>query len=392
MSIAKSIINSIEKSSWIRKMFEEGAKLKAEVGAENVFDFSLGNPDIKPPKNFFLELENLAKEEKDGVHGYMPNGGFPFVKEAIAKKVSKDHDVEIEGNSIIMTCGAAGGLNTIFKTILNPDDEVIVIKPYFVEYGFYISNHNGKMVLVDSSEDFSLNIENIKKAITSKTKAILINSPNNPTGKIYQEEQIIELSNLLKEKSTKENPIYLISDEPYREIIYNNAKVPSILKYYENSIIVTSYSKTLSIPGERIGYIAVNPHIEDLQLLMSGLTLSNRILGFVNAPAIMQRVVAKLINETVDVNIYEKRRDVFVAGLKKAGYEFTIPEGAFYIFVKSPGDDIKFVNHLKSFNILVVPGTGFGGPGYFRISYCVADSTIEKSLPFFEEALKTHKI
>jgi len=388
MSISDSIIQSIEKSSWIRKMFEEGTKLKEKVGAENVFDFSLGNPDLKPPSKFFSELENIAKEHKDGVHGYMPNDGFPFVKEQTAKKVSKDHNFKINENSIIMTCGAAGGLNTIFKTILNPNDEVIVIKPYFVEYGFYISNHNGKIVLVNSASDFSLNIKEIENAITDKTKAILINSPNNPTGKIYSENQIIELTTLLKKKNSE---IFLISDEPYREIVYDNNEVPSILKHYDNSLIVTSYSKTLSIPGERIGYIAVNPKANDFSLLMSGLKLSNRILGFVNAPALMQRIVAKLINETVEIDIYRKRRDILVNGLKKAGYEFTIPEGAFYIFVKSPIDDIEFVNELKSYNILVVPGTGFGGKGYFRISYCVSDKTILTALPFFEQALKKYK-
>jgi len=390
MAISKYIIKSMERSSWIRKMFEEGARLKKEFGAENIFDFSLGNPNVPPPDNFFSALQKVASEKKTGIHGYMPNAGFPEVKNSIAQKVSKDHNVKITGDSIVMTCGAAGGLNVILKTILDNQDEVIVLKPYFVEYGFYIENHNGKMVLVNTNDDFSVNIDNIKKAITKKTKAILINSPNNPSGKIYSQTEISAISSLLNDYANQGQSIFLISDEPYREIVYEGIEVPSILKNYSNSIITTSFSKTLSIPGERIGYIAVNPQITEFNLLMGGLTLSNRILGFVNAPALMQRVVAMLNNSSVNIAEYKKKRDLLSKGLSDAGYKFIPPEGAFYLFCKSPiENDVKFVKHLQKFNILAVPGTGFGTQGFFRLSYCVADETIINSIEKFKQAMET---
>lgn len=393
MSVSLKILESIEKSSWIRKMFEEGTKLKSEFGAENVFDFSLGNPDIEPPDEFFLELRKLADSTAAGMHGYMPNSGFTEVRNSIAHKVEKDHKLKIDGNSIIMTCGAAGGMNIIMKTILDPGDEIIVIKPYFAEYGFYISNHQGVMVLVDSGSDFSLNLEAIEKAITPKTKGIIINNPNNPTGKIYSDREIETLCDLLKNKSSKDRKIYLISDEPYREIVYDNKKVSPILSKYENTLVVNSYSKSLSLPGERIGYVAVNPDTDSYDLLMAGLNLSNRILGFVNAPAIMQRIVAKLNDVAVNVSIYKRRRDLLMVGLKEAGYEFSEPEGAFYLFCKAPGgDDVKFVRYLQKYNILAVPGVGFGGPGYFRIAYCVSEKVIEKAIPKFKEAITSFNL
>jgi len=392
MSVSSKIQESIEKSSWIRKMFEEGARLKAEFGADNVYDFSLGNPDIDPPSEFFQALKKMAEINKPGVHGYMPNPGFPDVRNSIAQKVGKEHKLNIDGNSLVMTCGAAGGMNIILKTILDPGDEVIVIKPYFAEYGFYISNHQGIMVEAESNPDFSINLEAIEKIITSKTKGIIINSPNNPTGRIYTEKEIEGLSELLTRKSRENKTIYLISDEPYREIIYDKKTVSPVLSKYINAIVVNSYSKSLSLPGERIGYVAVNPQTENYELIMAGLTLSNRILGFVNAPALMQRIVAQLNDAAVDIDIYKKRRDIFMTGLKSAGYTFPEPEGAFYLFCKSPGkDDVSFVKHLQKYNILVVPGTGFGGPGYFRIAYCVSENIIERAMPKFKEAIDTYK-
>jgi aspartate aminotransferase len=388
MAIARSIIHAIENSSWIRKMFEEGAELKNKFGAENVFDFSLGNPDVEPPTEFFEALKGLSNNRQAGVHGYMPNAGYTDVRTSIAARVSADHNAKLQFNHIIMTCGAAGGLNIIFKTILDPDDEVIVPTPYFVEYGFYTGNHGGKLVPVESNEDFSLNIQAIDKAITDKTKAVLINSPNNPTGKIYKEDEIKNLSKLLLSHCNGSKVIYLISDEPYREIVYDNIIVPSILLHYPHSIIATSYSKTLSIPGERIGYVAVNPKCDKIEQLMAGMILSNRILGFVNAPAIMQRIVAALNNVAVDVDTYKKRRDMLVEGLKSAGYEFSMPEGAFYIFCKSPlKDEIEFIKHLLKYNVLVVPGRGFGSPGYFRIAYCVSENVIAHAIPKFKQAI-----
>ncbi len=388
MAIADHIRESIEKSSWIRKMFEEGIKLKAQFGEDNVFDFSLGNPDLDPPAKFFDVLKNFARKPVKGGHGYMPNAGFPSVCKAIAVKVSADEEIEVSANNIIMTCGAAGGLNTVLKAILNPGDEVVVIKPYFVEYNFYITNHNGVTRLADSNPDFSLNIDNIQKAVTAKTRAVLINSPNNPTGRVYPEKQIKDLSAMLEGLRKKGQTIYLISDEPYKEIVYDNVKVPGILSNYSQSIVVNSYSKSLSIPGERIGFIAVNPACDSIEQLMAGMILCNRILGYVNAPALMQRIVAELTDITVDITPYRTRRDLLANGLKSAGYTFPMPEGAFYIFCKSPiADDVQFIQHLQKFNILAVPGTGFGGPGYFRMAYCVPEDVIQRSIPKFKEAL-----
>jgi aspartate aminotransferase len=389
MSIAGHIKESIEKSSWIRKMFEEGIKLKAQFGEENVYDFSLGNPDLDPPAKFFEILRGLSGEIKKGAHGYMPNAGYTDVRQAIAAKVSKEQGIAVPPENIVMTCGAAGGLNAVLKTILNPGDEVVVSKPYFVEYNFYISNHNGVTKLAESNPDFSLNIDNIKKAITGKTKAVLINSPNNPTGRVYPEAQIKELAHMLDEFGKKGQTIYLLSDEPYREIVYDNIKVPGTMAGYSQSIVVNSYSKSLSIPGERIGYIAVNPACNEVDSLMAGIILCNRILGYVNAPALMQRIVARLTDVTVDITPYRKRRDLLAGGLTEAGYSFPMPEGAFYIFCKSPvDDDVAFVRHLQKFNILAVPGSGFGGPGYFRMAYCVPEDVIKRSIPKFKEALE----
>ncbi len=388
MPVSRYISEAMEKSSWIRRMFEEGTVLKAKFGAQNVFDFSLGNPDLSPPESFFNALNTLCSERQNGRHGYMPNSGFPEVTAAMAKKVRNDHEVNIEGRHIVMTCGAAGGLNVVLKTILNKGDEVIVPRPFFVEYGFYVENHGGVLVQVDTNDDFSLNIGNIERAISPKTRAILINSPHNPTGTVYSETQIIELARLLEKQTGR--IIYMVADEPYREIVFDGVTVPGILKHYRQSIAVTSFSKTLSLPGERIGYIAVNPSCAEVEKLMGGLILSNRILGFVNAPALMQRAVALLIEAAVDIDAYRRRRDLLVNGLYGAGYNFPKPSGAFYVFCKSPAsDDVAFVRHLLRFNILAVPGVGFAGPGYFRLAYCVSEDVISGSLPKFKEALQT---
>lgn len=389
MAISEKIKSSMEKSSWIRKMFEEGIELKQKFGAENVFDFSLGNPDVPPPAEFFKVFSKYAADETPGVHGYMPNAGFPDVRERIAEKASREHNVSIGASNIVMTVGAAGGLNVIFKTILNPEDEVIVQAPYFVEYNSYVGNHGGTCVAVEPNDSLSLNIDGIKKAITSKTKAVLINSPHNPTGVIYPEAEIIELAAIIKEESVRKGePVYLISDEPYREIVYDGAVVPSILDKYADSMVVTSYSKTLSIPGERIGYIALGPEISDLNMVAGGLALSNRILGYVNAPAVLQRTVADLNDAAVATDIYAGRRKLLLEALDGVGIEYVKPSGAFYVFAKAPGgDDIEFVNYLKKYNILAVPGTGFGGPGYFRLSYCISEDIIKRSAPFFKKAM-----
>jgi aspartate aminotransferase len=393
MTIAKKIKSSIANSSMIRKMFEEGAVMKKKYGADKVFDFSLGNPNIEPPDEFKKELINLSGKHIPLKHGYAPNAGFAETRQAIAEKINKTYVLKLSLDHIIMSCGAAGALNVIFKSLLDPKDEVIVPTPYFVEYPFYIDNYGGVVKFVRTNADFSLNMEAISKAINIKTKAIIINSPNNPTGKVYDRKNIKALAGLLNNKNKELNKtIYLVSDEPYNEIVYDNVTVPSVLKAYPNSILACSYSKTLSLPGERMGYIAVNPKIHEANDLISALILCTRILGFVHAPALMQRIVVKLQDAAVDVKVYQKKRDLLCAGLAKAGYKFEKPQGAFYLFVKSPiPDDVKFVKMLLKKNILVVPGSGFGGPGYFRIAYCVDDTTIINSMKGFAEVIKEYR-
>ncbi len=393
MAIARKIKASLSKSSMIRKMFEEGAILKKKYGADKVYDFSLGNPNIEPPDEFKKELINLAAEMIPMKHGYAPNAGFAETRQAIAEKINRTQNLKLTADNVIMSCGAAGALNVIFKSLLDQGDEVIVLTPYFVEYHFYIDNYRGVVKFVNTNADFSLNIEAIAAAIDDNTKAVLINSPNNPTGKVYNQQNINDLGKLLAEKGKELNKtIYLVSDEPYNEIVYDNVIVPSTLKAYKNSIIAYSYSKTLSLPGERIGYIAVNPEIEHVGDLLNALIMCTRILGYVHAPALMQRIVARLQDVAVDAKVYQKKRDIICEGLYSAGYKFEKPQGAFYLFVQSPiPDDVEFVKILLKKNILVVPGSGFGGPGYFRIAYCVDDATIINSIEGFTEAIKECK-
>ena len=390
MTVARKIKASLTKSSMIRKMFEEGAAMKKKFGADKVYDFSLGNPNVEPPEEFKKELINIAAENIALKHGYAPNAGFADTRQAIADKINKTHNLKLTVDNIVMSCGAAGALNVIFKSILDPGDEVIVPTPYFVEYPFYIDNYRGVVKFVNTNDDFSLDINAIEEAITENTKAVLINTPNNPTGKVYDKKNISDLAEMLNRKGAELlKSIYLISDEPYNEIVYDNVPVPSILKAYKNAIIAYSYSKTLSLPGERIGYIAVNPDIDYANDLQNAFILCTRILGFVHAPALMQRIVAKLQNAKIDASVYQKKRDLLCDGLSKAGYKFQKPQGAFYLFVKSPiADDLEFVKMLLKKNILVVPGSGFGSPGYFRAAYCVDDATIINSLPGFTEAIK----
>ena len=390
MAIAKKIKSSIAHSSMIRKMFEEGIEMKKKYGADKVYDFSLGNPNVEPPDEFKKELKKIAEEIIHNKHGYMPNAGYQETRQAIAAKINKTHGLKLDSDHVIMSCGAGGALNVIFKSLLDPKDEVIVPVPYFMEYNAYIDNYGGILKKVKTTKDFSLDVAAIAAAVNDKTKAILINSPNNPTGKVYSKPNIADLARMLVKKSKElKKAIYLVSDEPYSEIVYDKVKVPNIFSAYKNSIIAYSYSKTLSLPGERIGYIAVNPKIEDAEDLINALILCTRICGFVNAPAMMQRVVARLLNTKVEVNVYKRKRDILCAGLKKAGYKFEKPQGAFYLFVQSPiPDDVKFVKKLLEKKILVVPGSAFGCPGYFRIAYCVDDATIVNSIKGFAEAIK----
>ncbi|MBW2616454.1 MAG: pyridoxal phosphate-dependent aminotransferase [Deltaproteobacteria bacterium] len=392
MSVSEKIRVSIEKSSWIRKMFEEGGKRKAKYGAENVFDFSLGNPNLEPPPKFNQILQKLVADTASGQHAYMPNAGFVETRQAVADYLNTFNMPKFTPDEIVMTVGAGGALNVVLKTVLNPGEEVIIPKPYFVEYNFYLDNHQAVPRLVSTKPDFSLDCDAISEAMTEKTRAILIDSPNNPTGNVYGEEELKELAGVLSHFSEKfGQPIYLISDEPYRRITYDGITVPSIFNVYNESFVVTSFSKDLSLPGERIGYAAAHPDISDKGMILAGMVLCNRVLGYVNAPALMQRAVSHLLEESVDISIYQKRRDMLCDGLASFGYDFVKPQGAFYLFPKTPiEDDVAFVGALQEENILTVPGSGFGGPGHFRIAYCVSDETIEKALPGFERVMKKY--
>ena len=397
MAIAKGIKNALGSSSMIRKMFEEGNLLKKQHGADKVFDFSIGNPDIEPPPAFHRVFLKLAKEDKKGSHGYMANAGYPEVRNALAEKVSREHKVKIDGSCVVMSVGAAGGLNTVFKTICDPGDEVIVPKPYFMEYRSYTGNHGAKLAEVDSLDDFNLNLNAIENALSDKTAAVLINSPHNPTGRIYPQETISSLAALLRKHGEKTGRYpYLVADEPYREIAYNGIEVPPVLNAYSEAIVVNSYSKSLSLPGERIGYIAVSPDIHDRVDVMNGLIYATRILGYVNAPALMQRIVAELSFARVDVNVYARRRDAFKEALDSAGIKYAEPQGAFYLFCKvpqrksgEPATDGDFVNHLKQHLVLGVPGSSFGKPGWLRFAYCVDEKIIRTSAAAFKKAMES---
>jgi aspartate aminotransferase len=391
MAIAMRVQKSLQGSSLIRKMFEEGARLKKQYGAENVFDFSIGNPNLPPPGEFYKSLaSSLVAAVEDKNHSYMPQAGNPATRQAVANFARSEYLVDAEVGDVFMTAGAAGALNIIFKSLLNPGDEVLTPAPCFVEYGFYTDNYDGVFVTAPTKTDFTLDLDAMAKAITAKTKIIIINSPNNPTGQIYSEDSLQKLGALVAEKEKEfDTEIYLISDEPYRKIIYVDEPVPSILLVHPRSIIVTSHSKDLSIPGERIGYAVLNPTMPAKQDLLDAMSLTARVLGHVNAPAFMQRVVANTQGVTVDVGLYKRKRDLLCEGLAAAGYEFTVPPGAFYLFPKSPlADDVAFADMLKEEKILVVPGSGFMGPGYFRISYCVDDQTIINALPGFKRVLE----
>ncbi len=390
MAISAKIRDYMERASWIRKMFEQGLELKAKIGADKVFDYSLGNPNLEPPEKVRKAILEVIGDERPGKHAYMPNAGLKETREAVSGFLAKEHGVPITWEQVIMTCGAGGALNVALKTILDPGDEVIVLAPYFVEYLFYIDNHNGVGKLAKTNEDFTLNLKEIESAISPKTKAIILNSPNNPSGRIYDENSLRTLGRLFETIKQKNNQtIYLLSDEPYSKIVYDGAKVPSVFHAYADSIIATSYSKDLSLPGERIGYLAVNPKMENWKSAIDGLTFCNRILGFVNAPALMQRILPQLQGVSVNVSEYKWKRDNLCRGLAEAGYSFVKPEGAFYLFPKSPmADDVKFVNILLQENILAVPGTGFGTPGHFRLAYCVADRVIEGSFEGFRWAIQ----
>jgi aspartate aminotransferase len=392
MAISQKIKEKMEKGSFIRKMFEEGDKLKAKHGQENVFDFSLGNPNLDPPDQVNRRLIEILNQPVPALHGYMSNAGYPETRRAVADFLSREQGLPFTSQEVIMSCGAAGALNVVLKALIEPGEEIIVLAPYFVEYLFYIDNVQGVPVVVPTDPDFSLDLKAIEQALTSRTKAVLINSPNNPTGKVYDEKSLRQLGDLLERVYRERGQvIYLLGDEPYRKIVYDQIQVPSIFQAFRQSISVTSYSKDLSLPGERIGYLAVHPQIPEKEELLAACTFTNRILGFVNAPALMQRLLPEVQGLTVAIEKYRKKRDMFYQGLSQIGYQLTKPEGAFYLFPRSPiPNDAVFVQALQEELILVVPGSGFGAPGYFRIAYCASDAAIEKSLAGFEKVYKKY--
>jgi aspartate aminotransferase len=385
MPVAKKTAEAARCSSWIRQMFEEGARLAEVHGCDSVLDFSIGNPNLEPPREFQEVLEELVRDPAPGKHGYMSNAGFPATRAAVACHMAEDQGVPIEAANVVMTCGAGGALNVIFKAILDPSDEVIVSRPYFVEYDSYVDNHGGVLKLVPARPDFDLDLEALDGAIGPRTRAVLINSPHNPTGRIYPETTVRALGELLRRRSGKLGRIiYLVSDEPYRRIVYDGARLASVMAAYENTIIASSYSKELSLAGERIGFLVANPAITGVDELMEGLIMANRVLGFVNAPALMQRAVARLQGITVDVAPYQRNRDVLYDALTRAGFTLTKPEGAFYLFPRSPiADDVAFCREMQEQLVLVVPGSGFGLSGHFRLAYCVAPGVVDRAVPVF---------
>ena len=388
MAISRKLKKQMSEGGWIRKMFEEGIALKKNFGEENVFDFSLGNPIIEPPQQFHRELHKWIDKPVQGMHRYMPNAGYPETRAAVAKYLASQTGLQFSSTDVVMTCGAAGGLNVALKTVVEAGDEVIIFTPYFVEYIYYIDNVQGVAVTVPTDENFLPNLKALEKSITGKTKAVIVNSPNNPTGVVYDESVFKGIGDVLRRKESEYGTeIYLISDDIYRRLTYDGADCPYVFPYHPRSMVITSYSKDLALPGERIGYIAVNPACDGRDELVGGMVFCNRVLGFVNAPALMQNVVRDLQEVTVDIGQYVRKRDMLYNGLVAMGYSIVKPQGAFYMFPKSPvEDEMKFVDALLKQNVLVVPGRGFGAPGYFRISYCVDDRVIEGALPRFKQA------
>lgn len=390
--ISETMVGMVNNSSVIRAMFEEGNRLSKIYGPENVYDFSLGNPNVPAPQQLEDAIKDIIENESPiYVHGYMSNAGYDDVRETIAQSLNRRFDTAFDHTNIVMTVGAAGGLNVILKTLLNPGDEVMAFAPFFGEYKGYTANYQGKLVVVSpNTVDFQPNLEEFKEKITAKTKAVIVNTPNNPTGVVYSEETIKKLASILTEKENEfGTQIYLISDEPYRELAYDGVEVPYLTKYYNNTIVGYSYSKSLSLPGERIGYLVIPNEADDAELIKAAASVATRVMGFVNAPSLIQRAVAKCVDAKCDVEVYNRNRELLYNGLKDLGFECIKPQGAFYLFVKSPTPDEKdFCDVAKKYNVLIVPGSAFACPGYVRIAYCVSYDTIKNSLPKFAEVAK----
>lgn len=388
MMISEKMIKLAQNNSAIRAMFEEGKRLAALYGRENVFDFSLGNPNFPAPQALKTALLDILNgEDSVYVHGYMSNAGYESVRSAVADALNKKHGTAFTLDNIIMSVGAAGALNVVLKTLLSPGDEVIVLKPYFVDYGNYVANYDGVLVpVLTDPATFQPDAEKIAAAVTPKTKVLLLNSPNNPTGVIYTEESIRKVAAVLEARQKEYGTsIFIVSDEPYRELAYDGYEVPYLTKYYRNTIVCYSWSKSLSLPGERIGYLAIPSECDDYKLVFDGAGIATRICGFINAPSLMQLAVARCLGETTDITLYDENRKLLYKGLTDCGFTCVFPQGAFYMWMKTPVDDKEFVNAAKKHNILVVPGASFGCAGYVRIAYCTAKSTIARALPAFKK-------
>ena len=392
MAIAQKVRQYMQAASWIRSMFEEGIQLKQQYGAEHVFDFSLGNPVMEPPPQFYEALRYLVQHPQPGMHRYMPNVGYAETRAAIAAQLAQETGIPFTEQHIVMVVGAAGGLNVVLKTLLDPGDEVMVFAPYFVEYLFYIENHQGVARVIPTDAQFNLDLEAIEHALTPRTKVVLINSPNNPSGVVYPAATLQALGALLRRtQAAFGTQIYLLSDEPYKKLLFDGLTYPEVYPHYANSLTVTSHAKDLALPGERLGYIATNPACAEVQEMQDGFSFTNRTLGFVNAPALMQHVITHLQGVTIDIRQYERKRNLLCDTLQAMGYELVRPQGAFYLFPRAPiADDVAFVKALQQKRILTVPGSGFGTPGYFRIAYCVEDRTIENALEGFRNVAREY--
>jgi aspartate aminotransferase len=384
MPVSRALQQQLANASWIRRMFEEGVRLKRERGADKVFDFSLGNPDVEPPAEVLDALRRIVAGNRPGSHGYMPNPGYPEVRETIARKLQRETGLDFTAEDVFMTVGAAGACNVILKSILDPGDEVIVLTPFFPEYQFYIANHSGRMILVDTGDTFLPDVEKIAAAITPRTRALILNSPNNPTGRIYPESILRELDQMLAQAG---QPIVVLSDEPYKAYVYDGKRQPEVASFIANTAISNSWSKSMGLAGERVGYLALSPRLEGRVELRGACAFCNRTLGFINAPAIWQWVIRETADKTVDIAPYKHKRNVLCSALKAIGYDVTPPEGSFYVFLKTPiADDIAFTRRLANFGVLAVPGTGFGRSGYIRLSLTIPLKQIENSIGGFEQA------
>ena len=388
--VSAAIRQSLDGASWIRRMFEEGARLKALHGDANVYDFSLGNPILDPPPALRATLIDLLSHPSPGMHRYIPNAGLPEARAFVAEHLARATGLPYTAQHVVMTVGAAGAVNIALKALLNPGDEVVAFTPYFVEYDFYAANHGGKLVRADTDAAFQIDIPALERVLTPRTRAVLVNSPNNPSGVVYPQERLRALADCLRAAGRRfGRPIYVIADEPYRELVFDGVTVPWIPALYDHTVIATSYSKDIGIPAERLGFAAVAPQAAEAELMMDAMVLANRILGFVNAPALFQRALPRLRGQKVDVGYYQMLRDKMLKPLREMGYQVVTPQGAFYLFPKSPvPDDAAFVKAAQAERLLLVPGSGFGRPGYFRIALCVQPEVIDRALPVFDKVLR----